>query len=249
MTKALRVAPAVIAALIQRNQRIHRQELRTESTGILIAVTHSYKWSPSPTIRMCMMSKYSALLSISAALVLWSMFVVDLGHAVQTENGQDAHNLMLAAMNGSANAPTTQVSNRLNLCSVAGKGRSRARLCGKQSPSGLGTRAAEGSQDTSPIFTMTLTVMLSVLIVLAAWSLALIALAAWSRRTPHPPVEKAHITRSSRGQGQRGSWWARRPSLDNTVSTDWSRRAGLAGFVRSLWFVWFIWSIWLIASV
>ena len=194
---------------------------------------------------MCMMSKYSALLTIGVAL-LGALFVVDLGHAVQTENGQDAHNLMLAAMNGSANAPTTQVSNRLNLCSVAGKGRSRALVCGKQSQPGSGERAAEGSQATNPIFTMTLTVMLSVVMMLAAWSLALIALAAWSRRTPHPPVEKARINLSFSGQRQRASWWARRPSLDNTVSADWPRRAGLAGFVRSLWFVW---SIWLISSV
>ena len=192
-----------------------------------------------------MMNKPSALLSIGVAL-LWFLFMVDLGHAVQTESGQEAHNLILAAMNGSANAPTTQVSNRLNLCSVAGKGRSRARLCGKQSPPGSGERAAEGSQDTSPIFTVTLTVMLSVLIVLAAWSLALIALAAWSRRTPHPPVEKAPINLSSNGQGHPASWWARRPSLDHAVSADWPRRAGLAVFVRSLWFVW---SVQLFSSV
>jgi len=219
------------------------------STGTLIAVTHSYKWSPSPTIRMCMMSKHSALLTIGAALLLWSLFVVDLGNAAQTENRQDARYLMTANMNGTANTPTTQVSNRLNLCSVPGKGRSRALVCGKQSQPGSGERAAEESQATSPIFTMTLTVMLSVVMMLAVWSLALIALAAWSRRTPHPPLEKARITLSYSGQGQRASWWARRPSLDHAVSADWSHRTGLAGFVRSLWFVWSIWSIWLISFV
>ena len=189
-----------------------------------------------------MMNRNSVLLSVGAAL-LGSLFVVDLGHAVQTESRQDAHNLTVAAMNRIASAPTTQVSNRLNLCSVAGKGRSRALVCGKQSQPRSGERAAEESQATSPIFTMTLTVMLSVVVMMAAGSLALIALAAWSRRTPHPPLGKARINLSFSGQGQRASWWTRRPSLDNTVSADWSRRAGLAGFVRSLWFVWFIWLI------
>ena len=191
---------------------------------------------------MCMMNKHSALLSIGVAL-LWSLFVSDVGHAAQTERRQDAQKLMVADVNGTANAPTTQVSNTPTPCPVGGKGRSRALVCGKQSQPGSGERAAEGPQATSPIFTVTLTVMLSVVMMMAAWSLALIALAAWSRRTPHPPVEKAPINLSSNGQGQRASLWARRPSLDNTVSADWSRRAGLAGFVRSLWFVWFIWLI------
>lgn len=188
---------------------------------------------------MCMMNKHSVLLSIGAAL-LGSLFLVDLGHAIQTESRQDPQNLTVAAMNRTANAPAIQVSNRLNLCSVAGKGRSRALVCAKQSQAGSGERAAEESQATSPIFTMTLTVMLSVVMMLAVGSLALIALAAWSRRTPRPPLKKAPITLSSSEQEQRASWWTRRPSLDNTVSADWPPRAGLAGFVRSLWFLWLI---------
>ena len=116
-----------------------------------------------------MMNKNSILLSIGAALLV-SLFVVDLGHAVQTESRQDPHNLMVAAMNGTANAPTTHVSNTPIPCTVSGKGRSRALVCGKQSPPGSGERAAEGPQATSPIFTVTLTVMLSVVMMLAAWS-------------------------------------------------------------------------------
>ena len=188
---------------------------------------------------MCMMNKNSILLSIGAAL-LGSLFLVDLGQAVSTERRQEAPNLLEAAMNRTANAPTMQASNTPNPCTVAGKGRSRALVCGKQSPPESGERAAEGPQATSPIFTVTLTVMLSVVMMMAAWSLALIALAAWSRRTPHPPVEKAHITRSSNGQEQRASLWARLPSLSNTVSAGWPRRTWLVGFVRSLWFIWLI---------
>jgi hypothetical protein len=190
---------------------------------------------------MCMMNKNSVLLSIGAVL-LGSLFVADLGHAAQTERKPDGLYLMEAAMNGTTNAPTTQVSNKPNPCPVGGKGRSRA-LCGKQSPSGSGGKAIVQSQYLSATITATVIIMLSVLIFLAALSLALIALAAWSRRTPHPRLERAHITLSSSGQGQRASFWARRPSLDNTVSADWPRRAGLAGFVRSLWSIWFVWSI------
>ena len=194
------------------------------------------------------MNRNSALLSIGAAL-LWSLFMSDVGHAAQTESRQDARHLMAADMNGTANAPATQVSNRPNPCSIVGaKGRTRA-TCGKQRLPGSGERATVQSQYLSAIITATVTVMLSVLTMLAALSLALIALAAWSRRTQHPPLEKTRINLSFSGQGQRASWWTRRPSLDNTVSADWPRRAGLAGFVRSLWFVWFIWSVWLISSV
>ena len=168
---------------------------------------------------MCMMSKYSALLTIGVAL-LGALFVVDLGHAAQTESRQDArHLLMVADMNGTANAPATQVSNRPDPCTVGAKGRTRA-TCGKQSQSESGEKATVQSEYLSAIITATVTVMLSVLIVLAALSLALIALATWSRRTPHPPLEKVRINLSSIGQGQRASWWARRPSLDNTVSAD-----------------------------
>ena len=200
------------------------------------SLMHSQTTNP---LRICVMNMKPALLSISAAL-LGSLFLVDLGQAVPTERRQEAPNLLEAAMNGTANAPTTHVSNTPIPCTVAGKGRSRALVCGKQSPPESGERATEGPQATSPIFTVTLTVMLSVVMMMAAWSLALIALAAWSRRTPHPPVEKTHITRSSNGQEQRASLWARLPSLSNTVSTGWPRRTWLVGFVRSLWFIWLI---------
>ncbi len=191
------------------------------------------------------MNKNSILLSIGAAL-LGSLFVVDLGQAVPTERRQEAPSLMEAAMNGTANAPTMQASNTPIPCTVAGKGRSRALVCGKQSPPGSGEKMAEGPQAISPIFTVTLTVMLSVVMMLAAWSLALIALAAWSRRTPHPPVESARINLSLPEQRRRASLWVRLPSLSNTVSAGLPRRTWLLGFVRSLWF---LWSVWLISSV
>ena len=186
---------------------------------------------------MCMMNKNSMLLSIGAAL-LGSLFVVDLGQAVPTERRQEAPNLLEAAMNGTANAPTTHVSNTPIPCAVTGKGRTRA-LC-ENSLLGSGNMAAEKSQYLSTVIITTVIIMLIVLTMLMAWSLALIALAAWSRRTQHPPGEKVPSTLSSSGQEQRASWWARLPSLSNTVSAGWPRRTWLVGFVRSLWFIWLI---------
>ena len=193
------------------------------------------------SLRICVMNMNSAILSISAAM-LWSLIISEAGLATQTERRQDPRNMMTADMNGSVNAPATQVSNTPNPCTVPEKERIRA-LCGKNSQSGSGERAIVESQYLSAVIITTVTVVLIILIVLAASSLALIALAAWSRRSTHPPLENASINLSSNGQGQRASLWARLPSLSNTVSAGWPRRTWLAGFVRSLWSIWFVWSI------
>src|ERR1044071_8472789 len=109
---------------------------------------------------MCVMSKNSLLLAIVTAL-LWSLFIFDVGHAVQTENGQAATTRQVVAeLNGTANAPTAQLSNTANPCHVSGKGRTRA-ICGKQSMPGSEKRVEDWSQYASAIFIVTLTIMLS----------------------------------------------------------------------------------------
>ena len=89
------------------------------------------------------MYKNSALLSIGAAL-LFSLFLVNGGHAFQIEKRQDARILMAGEMKGTANLPAKQVSNTPNPCG----GRTGA-ACRKQSPSGLGEKATGGVQYTS----------------------------------------------------------------------------------------------------
>ncbi len=185
------------------------------------------------------MNKRSALLSTSAAL-LWSLFLSDVGHAVLTERKQDARNLLAAEINGTANPPTTQVTNTPNSCTVGGKGRSNV-LCGKHSLPGSGENATAQSQYLSAVITATVTVMLIILIVLAALSLALIALATWSHRIPHLTLERARINLSLSGQRQRTSLWARCPPLSNIVYAGWPRRAWLVGFVWLIWSLWFLW--------
>ena len=185
------------------------------------------------------MNKRSALLSTSAAL-LWSLFVSDLGHAVQTEKRQDTLNLMAAEINGTANSSTTQVTDTPNSCTVGAKGRTRA-TCGKQSLPGSGEKATVQSQYLNAVITATVTVMLIILIVLAALSLALITLAAWSRRIPHLTLERARINLSLSGQRRRTSLWVRCPPLGNIVYAGSPRRAWLVGFVWLIWSLWFLW--------
>ena len=81
-----------------------------------------------------MMNKNSALLSIGAAL-LFSLFFIDLGHAFQIDKKQDARTLMAGEVKGTANAPTTQVSNMPNPCTDAAMGRTGA-PCKRHSPPG-----------------------------------------------------------------------------------------------------------------
>ena len=146
-----------------------------------------------------MMNKNSLLLSIGTALV-WSLFILDVGHAVQTENGQAATpKLMVAEMNRIALAPIAQLSDTPDLCHISGKGRTRA-LCAKPSLPGSGERVADWSQYASAIFIVTLTIMLSTMVFMAAFSLALIVLAALSRRTPHQALERAGNHLSLHGQ-------------------------------------------------
>jgi hypothetical protein len=89
------------------------------------------------------MYKNSALLSIGAAL-LFSLFFFDLGHAFQIEKRQGTRILMAGEMKGTANLPTTQVSNTPNPCG----GRTGA-TCRKQSPPGSGEKATDGFLYTS----------------------------------------------------------------------------------------------------
>jgi hypothetical protein len=185
-----------------------------------------------------MMSKKSALLSICAALV-WSLFVSGVAHAVQTEIRQDTPRLLVAKLNGTANMATVQLSNTPNPCHVSGKGRTRA-ICGKQSQPGSRERVADLTQYASAIFTVTLTIMLSTMIFMAAFSLALIVLAALSRRTPRQPLKKARNNLSMHGQEQRASHELAVPLYESALAT-WPRRAWLVGFV---WFIGFLGSIW-----
>lgn len=136
------------------------------------------------------MSKNSLLLTIGIAL-LWSLFIFEVGHAVQTENGQAATPSSVAAeVNGTALAPIAQLSNTPSPCHVSGKGRTRA-ICEKQSLPGSGAQVADWSQYASAMFTVMLTIMLSTIILLAAFSLALIVVATLSRRISHQPLESA----------------------------------------------------------
>ena len=91
------------------------------------------------------MYKNSALLSIGAAL-LFSLFLVDGGHAFQIEKRQDARILMAGEMKGTANLPAKQVSNAPNPCG----GRTGA-TCRKESPQGSGTTATDGSLYASQV--------------------------------------------------------------------------------------------------
>src|SRR4029077_8992570 len=92
-----------------------------------------------------MMNKNSVLLSIGATL-LFSLFLVDGGHAFQIEKRQDARILMAGEMKGTANLPAKQVSNAPNPCG----GRTGA-TCRKESPQRSGTTATDGSRYASQV--------------------------------------------------------------------------------------------------
>jgi len=196
---------------------------------------------------MCVMSKNSLLLSIGTAL-LWSLFIFGVGHAVQTENGQAATpRLVVAELNGTANAPIAQLSNTPNPCHVSGKGRTRA-ICGKQSLPGSGKRVADWSQYASAIFIVTLTIMLSTMIFMGAFSLTLIVVAALSRRTPHQTLERADNNLSLYGQEQRESY-ALAESLCESDHAGWLRRAWVVGMVWFIGILGSIWFLWIAGSI
>src|SRR5437868_12313069 len=131
---------------------------------------------------MSMMNKNIVGLSIGSAL-LWLFFASEVGHADQSESRQDSDKVMVAEMNGTTNALTTQLSKTSYPCNLGGKGRTKA-PCGNQTLSESGKVTTDWSPYTNAIFTVMLSVILSALIVLAALSLALIALASLSRRIP-----------------------------------------------------------------
>ncbi len=91
------------------------------------------------------MNKNSVLLSIGAAL-LFSLFLVDGGHAFQIDKRQDARILMAGEMKGTASLPIKQVSNTPIPCG----GRTGA-TCWKQSPQGSGATATDGALYTSQV--------------------------------------------------------------------------------------------------
>ena len=91
------------------------------------------------------MNKNFGLLSIGAAL-LFSLFIVDLGHAFQIEKKQDARTLMAGAMNGTANPAATQVSNTPIPC-----GGRTAATCRTQGRQGSEATATAGSLNTSQV--------------------------------------------------------------------------------------------------
>jgi hypothetical protein len=185
---------------------------------------------------MCVMSKNSLLLAIGAPL-LWSLSIFDVGHAVQTENGQAATpKLVVAGINRTALAPIAQLSSMPNPCHASGKGRTRA-VCGKQSLPESGGQMADWSQYASAIFTVMLTIMLSTMIFLATFSLVLIVVAALSRRTPHQTLERAGNNLSLHGQEQRASY-VPADTLCESDHAGWLRRAWVVGFV---WFIGFLW--------
>lgn len=181
----------------------------------------------------------SALLLIGAALV-WSLFGSDLGHATQAERGQDHRTVIAAQMNGTAKAPTTQLSNTPTTCAVTGKGRTRAH-CENHSLLGSGPIAPEQSQFLSTVIITTVIVMLIVLTVLASLSLALTLLAAWARRTPRlPVVERAEVKPSALsvpGEDRRVPLPTHHPS----VQRSWRKTASSSAAFRLLWLIWLIW--------
>ena len=125
------------------------------------------------------MSKNVALLSIGAAL-LWSLFLFDVGHAVQINGKQAARDLLAAEMSGTANAPTTQTSNTPTPCTEDGM-RWTGAPCQKHSLPGSGEKTLDKILYTIAGITATLVATLVALIV---WVLL-------SRRIPLPPFVKS----------------------------------------------------------
>ena len=95
------------------------------------------------------MYKNSALLSIGAALV-FSLFYIGIGHAVQIEKKQGARIQMAGEMKGTANPPTTHVPTTLNPCNEGGKGKAGAP--GKmRCPPESGEQATDGALYTRQV--------------------------------------------------------------------------------------------------
>ena len=108
------------------------------------------------------MSKSIALLSISAAL-LCSLFLFDVGHAVQIDRKQASRNLITVEMNGSVNTPTTQVSNTPTPC-TEDEMRDPEAPCQKQSLPGSRGKALDRILYTIAAITVTLVITLVALV-------------------------------------------------------------------------------------
>ena len=175
-----------------------------------------------------MMNMNPAQLSISVALV-GSLFLSDVGNATQVQKEQDHGYVVAAEM-----TPTS--------CAVTGKGRTRA-FCENYSLLRSGAIPTEKSQYLSTVIVTTVIALLMVITVMAWLSLALIAIAAWARRTPRKPVERARTTLFHSEQGRRRSLWAFRPTLWNTMGVGWPGLAWLVGIVGLIWSIWFVWFI------
>jgi len=84
--------------------------------------------------------------------------------------------------------------------------------------------------------------MLIVLTVLAALSLALIALAGWSRRPPRLPVERLEVSLSTLSLPSEN----RRVALSThrlSVHQHWHKAVSSSAAFRLVWLIWFIWSV------
>jgi hypothetical protein len=125
------------------------------------------------------MNKDVALLSVSATL-LWSLFLIDVSHAVQIDGKQADRNPMAAEMNGRANVPATHVSTTPILCPEGGA-RKIGTPCLKHSLLGPGEKAMNRILYTIAAITATLVVTLVALIV---WVL-------FSRRIPMQPFVRS----------------------------------------------------------
>src|SRR6185295_3924386 len=181
--------------------------------------------------QMSMMNMNPVQLSISIALV-GSLFLCDVGHASQVQKEQD-HGYVGAA----EITPTS--------CAVTGKGRTRA-FCQNYTLLRSGAIPTEKSQYLSTVIVTMVIALLMVITVMAWLSLALIAIAAWARRTPRKLVEQARTTLSFHEQEQQRSPWAFRPTLWNAVGVGWPGLAWLVGIVGLIWSIWFVWSVWFI---
>jgi hypothetical protein len=124
-----------------------------------------------------MMSKKIALLSSGAAL-LGSLFLFDVGHAVQTEKKQEIRYLTLAEIKGTTNAPT--MPNTLTPCTGDGL-RRPGTACQTHSLLGSGEKSVDRILFAITALTATLVVTLISLIL---WVLL-------SRRIPLPPFVKS----------------------------------------------------------
>jgi hypothetical protein len=113
-------------------------------------------------------------------MLIWSLCVFDVGHAVQTEKKQDIRYLTLAEIKGTLNAPTTHVSSSLTPCTGDGL-RIPETACQTHSLFGSGEKSVDKILFAITALTATLIVTLISLIL---WVLL-------SRRIPLPPFIKS----------------------------------------------------------